>query len=43
VAGSYTNADKAYRLLHWKAQLSIEEGIADALKWGKLRENILKY
>jgi len=43
VAGSYTNADKAYRLLHWKAQLSIEDGIADALKWGKLRENILKY
>jgi len=43
VAGSYTNADKAYRLLHWKAQLSIEDGIADALKWGKLREEILKY
>ena len=43
VAGSYTNADKAYRLLHWKAQLSIEDGISDALKWGRLREDILKY
>jgi len=43
VAGAYTNADKAYRLLHWKAKLSIEQGIADALEWGKIRENILKY
>jgi UDP-glucose 4-epimerase len=43
VAGSYTNADKAYRLLHWKAELSIEDGIADALKWGKIRDSILKY
>jgi len=43
VAGSYTNADKAYRLLHWKAELSIEQGIADALKWGEMREQVLKY
>ena len=43
VAGSYTNADKAYRLLHWKAELSIEQGISDALKWGAVREDILKY
>lgn len=43
VAGSYTNADKALRLLNWKAELPIEQGIADALKWGELRNKILKY
>jgi UDP-glucose 4-epimerase len=43
VAGSYTNADKALRLLNWKAELSIEQGISDALKWGELRDKILKY
>ncbi len=43
VAGSYTNADKALRLLHWKAELSIEQGISDALKWGEMREKILKF
>lgn len=43
VAGAYANADKAYRLLGWKAEKSIEEGIADALKWGKVRETIIHY
>jgi len=43
VAGYYTNADTAKRLLGWKAELSIEQGIADALKWGELREKLLKY
>ncbi|MCX6055190.1 MAG: UDP-glucose 4-epimerase GalE [Chloroflexi bacterium] len=43
VAGSYTNADTAKRLLGWKAELPIEQGIADALKWGELREKILKF
>jgi len=43
VAGSYTNADKAYRLLHWKAELSIEQGIADALKWDEVRKQMLHY
>jgi UDP-glucose 4-epimerase len=43
VAGSYTNADTAKRLLDWEAELPIEQGIADALKWGELREKILKY
>ena len=43
VAGSYTNADKAKRLLGWQAELSIEQGISDALKWGELREIILKF
>jgi UDP-glucose 4-epimerase len=43
VAGAYTNADTAERLLGWRARLSIEQGIADALKWGELRKNILGY
>jgi UDP-glucose 4-epimerase len=43
VAGSYCNANTALKLLNWKAELSIEQGIADALKWGKLRENILDF
>jgi UDP-glucose 4-epimerase len=36
-AGSFCNADTARRLLDWQAELSIEQGISDALKWGKLR------
>ncbi len=43
VAGAYANADTAERLLGWKARLSIEQGIADALKWGQVRKEILGY
>ncbi len=43
VAGSYANADTALRLLGWKAELPIEQGIADALKWGDLRESVLDF
>ena len=43
VAGAYANADKAWKLLGWKAEKSIEEGIADALKWGEVRETIIHY
>jgi len=43
VAGAYANADKALALLGWKAELSIDQGIADALKWGEVRETILKF
>ena len=43
VAGSYANADKAARLLGWKAEIPIEQGIADALKWGKVRDTIIHY
>lgn len=43
VAGSYANADKARHLLGWETKLSIEQGIADALKWGEMREKILDY
>lgn len=43
VAGAYANADKALKLLSWKAELSIEQGIADALKWGEIREERLNW
>ncbi|PKO05913.1 MAG: UDP-glucose 4-epimerase GalE [Chloroflexi bacterium HGW-Chloroflexi-3] len=43
VAGAYANADTALRLLNWQADLSIEQGIADALKWGELRRQILHW
>lgn len=43
VAGAYANADKALRLLDWKTELSVEEGMSDALKWGKIRESLLGY
>jgi UDP-glucose 4-epimerase len=43
VAGAYTNADTAKRLLGWEAELPIEQGISDALKWGELRDKILKF
>lgn len=43
VAGSYANADRAKAWLNWEAELSIEQGIADALKWGEVREKILNF
>jgi UDP-glucose 4-epimerase len=43
VAGAYANLDKAKRLLGWEPQMSIEQGIADALKWAEVRTKILKF
>lgn len=43
VAGAYTSCDKAYRLLGWKAEKTLEEGISDALEWGRIRDTIIKY
>jgi UDP-glucose 4-epimerase len=43
VAGAYANADRAAQLLGWQTELSIEDGIASALKWGELRKSILPY
>ena len=40
-AGSFCNADTAKKLLGWKAELSIEDGISDALKWGAKRDLVL--
>lgn len=43
VAGAYANANTARRLIGWQAKLPIEDGIADALKWGETREKIIKF
>lgn len=43
VAGAYANSDKAKQLLGWEAELPIEKGIEDALKWGEIREDILRF
>lgn len=43
VAGAYANADRAKKLLGWETQKSIEECIADALKWGEIRDTVIHY
>ena len=43
VAGAYASAARAAELLGWKAELTIEDGIKDALKWGAARKSILGY
>lgn len=43
IAGSYANADRAGKLLGWEATHSIEQGIADALRWSKKRKEVLGY
>jgi UDP-glucose 4-epimerase len=44
VAGAYANADLALKLFGWKAELSIEQGIRDALKWtDEARPKMLGY
>lgn len=43
VPGAYASSGRAAKLLGWKAELSLEQGIEDALKWAELRENILGY
>ncbi|MER3444328.1 MAG: UDP-glucose 4-epimerase GalE [Armatimonadota bacterium] len=42
-AGAYANADKAWELLGWKTELSLEDGIRTALEWGKRRQEVLGY
>lgn len=41
VAGSFANADKAFRLLGWKVEKTTADGIRDALRWGEIRDQIL--
>jgi len=43
VAGAFANADTALRLLGWKAELPIEQGIRDAIRWGEERQKMLKW
>lgn len=35
VAGSFASAELALDLLDWRAEMSIDDGISDALKWAK--------
>lgn len=35
VAGSFASADLALKLINWRAELSIDQGISDALSWAK--------
>ncbi|WP_067441401.1 UDP-glucose 4-epimerase GalE [Nocardioides jensenii] len=39
--GAYANADKAAGLLGWKANLTLDDGIASALAWSKRRHEVL--
>ncbi len=43
VAGAFANCDQAQKLLGWQPQLSIEQGISDALKWASKRKDVLGY
>ncbi|SEM28853.1 UDP-glucose 4-epimerase GalE [Streptacidiphilus jiangxiensis] len=40
-AGAFTRTEKAERLLDWRAELSLEQGIADTLAWFDRREAVL--
>ncbi len=43
VPGAYANGETARKLLGWEPKLTIEQAIADAIQWGKVRESILGY
>ena len=43
VAGAYASAGRAWELLGWKAELPIEQGISDAIRWGEERLKILHW
>lgn len=41
VAGAYTRVERAGRLLQWKAERTLDEGIRDSLKWASCRDSVL--
>lgn len=41
VVGAYTRSDKAQRVLGWKAQHTISDGIRDSLRWVEVRDSRL--
>jgi UDP-glucose 4-epimerase len=40
-AGAFASSERARELLGWKAELSIEQAITDALRWGEARKKVL--
>ncbi|WP_042419550.1 UDP-glucose 4-epimerase GalE [Streptacidiphilus anmyonensis] len=40
-AGAFTRTEKAERLLDWRPELSLEQGISDSLAWFEHREAVL--
>lgn len=40
-AGAYTRSDLAAEILGWRARFTIADGIADALRWDAVRDEIL--
>jgi UDP-glucose 4-epimerase len=41
VVGAFTRSDRAERMLGWRAQLSLAEGIRDSLRWAEIRDTRL--
>jgi len=41
--GAFANVDLARRVLGWSSELSLQDGIASALAWGRKRHEILGY
>lgn len=41
--GAYANVDRAFQLLGWRSQLSLDDAIESALAWGRRRKEILGY
>lgn len=39
--GAYANVDKAARVLGWRSELTLDDGIASALEWGQRRDAVL--
>ncbi len=42
IPGAYASVERAKKLLNWKAEMSIEEGIKSALKWEEFKKMVLK-
>ncbi|MBA3264915.1 MAG: UDP-glucose 4-epimerase GalE [Nocardioidaceae bacterium] len=41
--GAFANVDRACEVLGWTSELSLEDGIASALAWGRKRQEVLGY
>ena len=41
VAGAYTRIDRAVRLLGWRPQYDVADGIRHSLQWAAIRDDIL--